>query len=184
MSLAVWTHCGTVDGPDGGRRGPSGNFYFIGMLTFCLVLSANIWPEEVIWNFCALDFCLLLTEELSREYKNVSCFPFSGHCVCKHTCWWSHFKTKHNLEYLESSFQLRKLLALDVWMFPFIPLQHYHCNQKHGFFSRENLWYAATKQDFQVKIFCEIAGLGKTGSLCIVPQAHFPATEKGKAELK
>lgn len=64
MALAVWTRCGTVDGPDGGSRGPSGNFCFIGMLTFWLVLSKNFRSEEVIWNFCTLDFCLSLTEAL------------------------------------------------------------------------------------------------------------------------
>lgn len=64
MTLAVWTHRGTVDGPDGGNRSPSGNFCFVRMLTFWLVLGENIRPGKVIWNFFALDFCMLPTDEL------------------------------------------------------------------------------------------------------------------------
>lgn len=124
----------------------------IGEVLFWL-LATVLWgfqAEEVVQSFCELDFCLPLTEAVWRESKQ-----------------------KLQLGWMSGSFfPTQKLIALDMWMLLFVPLQHHHCNQKHMFFSRGNLWYAVTKQDVQVQISCEIAGLGRRDYLRVVTQAH------------
>lgn len=166
--------------------GPSGSWVG-GLLTFWLLLCENFRPEEVAQSFWGLGyfFSLLQSGALWRETVKV-CVSFrpQGNVHMSLRALMVLFKKiykklhKSWLKYLEASPQCKSCWLWTWECFSYCLLQHHH---RIFFFSRGDLWYAVTKQDFQVQISWETAGL-RRADIVSYP-GTFPTTENGKDEL-